>query len=92
MCETGRIVGHIGKDQPFFVIIFAKNFIIAEVETIPYTKPETNIPKLSFQFLKLYQKLCNIGNFWDKSYITLVTTAGSNFYTLLFCVVNTTQL
>lgn len=50
MREAGWVVGHICKHQPFFVIIFAEDFVVAEVKPIADTKPGEKVVSL-FGFL-----------------------------------------
>jgi len=38
--QTGRIVrGHVGEHQPFLVVVFAQDLVLAQVETVAHAKP-----------------------------------------------------
>ena len=38
--EVGRVVGQIGKYHSFLVIVFTQYFVVAQKETVSYTKSE----------------------------------------------------
>lgn len=37
--QTRRIVGHIREHQALLVIVFAQDFVVAQIETITHAKP-----------------------------------------------------
>lgn len=48
-----RIVSHICEHQPLFVVVFAKDLVFAEVESVAYAKPGTNRKIVTFSFKRL---------------------------------------
>ena len=39
--DAGRVVRHVGKDEPLFVVVLAEDLVLAQVEAVAHTEPET---------------------------------------------------